>query len=841
MKRKKDTKPIPYYILIFSIILFCLAPISDLIDTILVKPIFSRIVPSIIGDLAFIVSTLTLFFLIARNRDHKWVIKLTTISLLVFIIFRFTGHWIYTRLYLLPIAYVDLIALCNLLILSLHINYSLKKTSKGYKPQKLGFLEDNAIEVIEDDSYERGIVAKEVAKQIANTYNEKAFAIGIAGAYGSGKTSFINLILEELKKDESEPLIIKFNPWDAGSSKEIQKLFFDEISLSIAQENRDLSSSLYSYYRRLNGKTTVLSNLITYVNSFSLLIERDLDDEKAKINEMMNSLSRKVLVIIDDLDRLHRKELIEVLRLIRNTANFKNIIYIVAYDKAYIEQSIKELNVGTYSSYLHKIFQIEIPLPKAESFLLTDALLEKLKPITTPKELSYLRKEFIPLHFDSEFEEAIGIIFRNHRDIIRFVNGFKLTYSIISKEIDFVQLFYLQLLKFRYTSAYDVLYERRNEVLMANENTVLYRSNYSLRNREGAYGDDYLLLDMLGENVDKDDKKIIQSILKHLFSFNLTLDDRDKVKTITNPDFFDLFFTNRISSIAISEEEFRKSIFRNKKEVEKYIALQVKKNKAIPLIRRILKMNAADYKNRQSYENIMFAFVKLLMPMYNKEGRIREFDFARFVLFNQAERDFIFKKYYDSSAKEFGNHLSSLLSYFKESYIFLSELSYRMILRFRHTSNFPEEKLLATQLECLIEGLDRSPTITPQTTWMFWGIRQYNNDIGNEINNGESEDISWNIHPKAIEILRHRLYSKDLTHFLISLISKKADSDIKFGLYDKLIKDTFRDHIFLRETIIQNNNTDVKIKGEFLHFMDIYTKSYSYIEYDFRYISLNNN
>lgn len=837
MKRKNLLKPILYYALIFSSILFFSEPISDFIDILFVQPIFSKISRSIVSDVSVFTLTLVLSYLILKSRDHKWVIRLITIFLLLFLIFRLAGHWTYTKLYLLPIAYADFIALPSIPLLSFHIYYSLKNTSRKRKPKKLGFLEDNAIELIKDDTYERNVVAKELAKQITYTNNEKAFAIGIVGSYGSGKTSFINLISDTLSKDESAPLTIKFNPWDAGSPKEIQKLFFDEISFSFAKENRDLSSSLYNYYRRLNGKTTILNNLITYARDFSLILERDLDDEKAKINNMMSSFSRKVLVFIDDLDRLHKKELIEVLRLIRNTANFKNIIYIVAYDKSYIEHSIKKLNVN--SNYLDKIFQVEIPLPKAESFLRTKTLLEKLEPIIMPDELSYLQQNFIPLHFDSEFEESVGMIFKNNRDIIRFINAFKLAYNIISKEVDFVQLFYLQLLSFKYTPAYDMLYERRHEVLKAYENTLYYRSNYSLRTLSGDHGDDYLILDLLKNNLSKDDKTIIQRILKHLFSFNLTLNYKDKVKTIANPDFFDLFFTNRIPSIGISEEEFRKSMFGDKKEVEEYIALQVKMGKSTQLIRRILKMDAVDFKNRESYENILYTFIKLVMPMYNKERHIRDFHFNRFILVNFTSQEFIFKKYYNWDSKSFGKHLTTLFSYFKESYIFLSELCRRLILELSNTPQFPTNKFLQTQLDCLIEGLDKSSIITPQTTWMFWGIRQYNTDTKEQLDHAIPSDESWYIHPEAVEILQHRISNKDLTHFITSLISKKADSEDRYGLHDKLIKDVFKDHIFLRYVISNNKFTDDNIKKEFLSFMSIYIENNGFIEYDFKYISLD--
>lgn len=47
------------------------------------------------------------------------------------------------------------------------------------------------------------------------------------------------------------------------------------------------------------------------------------------------------MVVIDDLDRLEGTELMAVLKLIRITANFKNLIFIVAYDKGFVANALK--------------------------------------------------------------------------------------------------------------------------------------------------------------------------------------------------------------------------------------------------------------------------------------------------------------------------------------------------------------------------------------------------------------------------------------------------------------------------------------------------------------------
>ncbi|MBD1431599.1 AAA family ATPase [Sphingobacterium sp. DN00404] len=703
-----------------------------------------------------------------------------------------------------------------------------------------GFVEDNAVEETKDDSYERTQVAGQIAKQIVTTDNKRAFAIGITGQYGSGKTSFINLICNTLKSEKSNPLVIHFNPWDANNSADIQKLFFDELSISLANEDRALSSSMYHYYRRLNGRSSFVGNIINNLRDLSLIFARDLDDEKRKINDMMNNLSRKVIMIIDDLDRLHNDEVIEVLRLIRNTANFSNIVYIVAYDKEYVEHSIKKLNERTYKNYLDKIFQIEIPLPKSESYLLSNSLVKSLEQIIKPKELAYVKDQFVRLNFDSEYEEAVSAIFKNHRDIVRFTNSFSIAYAMISEEVDFVQLLYIQILKYKYPLAFEMLYDRKHEVLVSSENSLSYEKSYTLRTISEKAKDDYNILELLKDKLNAYELTQVKYILNHLFSLELTLEYRNKTRTITNPEVFELFFTSRISSIGLSESEFIKNMRGNAKKIDRYVKNLLDQKKHRPLLHRILKMKLEDFVDRENYEEVVYAFVQKVAPIYiDKEG-FRSLPFDGFIYVHISGSKAIIEKFYNGNPRDYSKHLSKMLSFHNESYLFISEVARKLIIQHGNSQIFPKKLVTKTQLECLIEGLDRNPTVvTPEVTWMFWGIREYHffeDELG-EIND---QEIIWNIHPEAIEILKHRMHHKDLKYLLQSLISKDTHNDGKYNLHDKLIEDVFKNLFLLRETVQSNERTDNEIKGEFLNFLWKYEQAHETpIEYDFKHFEID--
>jgi len=54
------------------------------------------------------------------------------------------------------------------------------------------------------------------------------------------------------------------------------------------------------------------------------------------INEIIEKIDRKLFVFVDDIDRLNKAEILETLRILRNIAGFKNVIFICGFDRDYV-------------------------------------------------------------------------------------------------------------------------------------------------------------------------------------------------------------------------------------------------------------------------------------------------------------------------------------------------------------------------------------------------------------------------------------------------------------------------------------------------------------------------
>ena len=91
-----------------------------------------------------------------------------------------------------------------------------------------------------------------------------------------------------------------------------------------------------------------------------------LDNRRKRAFDVMRSAVRTVVVIIDDLDRLDRDEIMVMLKLIRLNANVPRVVYVLAFDDTMVATAIgAKYNSGPElgRQFLEKIVQYPFTLP----------------------------------------------------------------------------------------------------------------------------------------------------------------------------------------------------------------------------------------------------------------------------------------------------------------------------------------------------------------------------------------------------------------------------------------------------------------------------------------------
>lgn len=307
---------------------------------------------------------------------------------------------------------------------------------------------DNPIESSNQDRLGRSIVANDIAREILSLNASKGAVAAIIGPWGNGKTSFINLMREKFT-EEPAVAVIDFNPWMFSGSEQLVDHFFVELAAKFKNLHDKRLSRAAKFLEKYGGSISSFVGVFGIVGrifangiSFARVIAKShrekyssVDRRREDVAQELSKLEHPVIVIIDDIDRLTTPEIRDIFKLVRLTASFPNIIYILAFDRERVEKALDEENVPG-RAYLEKIIQFAYDLPEIPDDLLADEVMS---------ELLKLLDEFEIIRFDDSrwpdiFAEVIYPLIRNMRDVVRLALSVKPALRALAKEIEIIDL-----------------------------------------------------------------------------------------------------------------------------------------------------------------------------------------------------------------------------------------------------------------------------------------------------------------------------------------------------------------------------------------------------------------
>ena len=328
----------------------------------------------------------------------------------------------------------------------------------------------------------------------SNSNSNECFTVGLASPWGSGKTTFLAEVKKQLKGNELF-VVRTFNPWQMVSAEQINSEFFALLKSLLEKDLRfkqlDLIKLVTKYSSLITAVPNVPKNVIeTLVELLPEGTEQTISELHRLINDGLAKSDKKILVIIDDLDRLEYDELFEVLRLIRVSANFQNIVFLVAYDKQYIIQNLADHGVPRGDEYLKKIINLEICIPQYEKYTLGNLLFEKIKENVevTDNQQEELRNAF--RRYPTEHGFLINDYLHNYRDVERLAQYFSLILNYLHREgnnvnLNLSDLFWIEVLHYYHNDIYETLKENHWSLLKVyqkNSDCLIYEEKTENRN-----------------------------------------------------------------------------------------------------------------------------------------------------------------------------------------------------------------------------------------------------------------------------------------------------------------------------------------------------------------------
>lgn len=306
---------------------------------------------------------------------------------------------------------------------------------------------DQPIATPNQDRFGLDPFAAAVARSIASMEAPTGVVLAINGAWGTGKSSAINLIRHHLNTAVSsgDIVIVPFNPWWFAGADALTLAFFQELGKAIGPSLPEaVRGSLAALGRGVSAvgalagaladlKAPGLGQVISNASGlFGRLTGRGrtVDQEHERLAKALSDQKKRFLVIIDDIDRLSPDDALTIFRLVKSVGRLPNVIYLLAFDRSIAERIVAERFPSEGPSYLEKIVQGAFELPPPLVDVLRQQVVEAAVAVMgEPEERRQVR-------FWNVFYDVVAPYVRAPRDVARITNHLATTWPAVAGNVD---------------------------------------------------------------------------------------------------------------------------------------------------------------------------------------------------------------------------------------------------------------------------------------------------------------------------------------------------------------------------------------------------------------------
>lgn len=360
------------------------------------------------------------------------------------------------------------------------------------------------------DVFDRAPFAHRIADTIGERNDPSSLVVGIYGPWGDGKTTVLNFIRNRLK-DYPSLICVTFNPWRMEGEQALLQGFFatlaDVLDKELTTDAEKLGDVLKKYGALLKIAPGGWGDAA--VDTGTALSAVSLDELRDRISKMLREANRRVVIIMDDIDRLDRSEIQAIFRLVKLTGDFENTAYVLAFDEQMVASAIGEKYASSSGqsyeagiNFLEKIVQVPLHLPppspdalRQYCFELVD---EALRGSGTEMGQNQVNE------FVRHFIDGIQIRLTTPRMAKRYANALHFALTILKGESNTRDLLLVEGLRMFYPKLYDTIRHNPEPVLRTHS-----------ADRPNADGDKYIEANT--EGLTTEEKRAAASLVKALF------------------------------------------------------------------------------------------------------------------------------------------------------------------------------------------------------------------------------------------------------------------------------------------------------------------------------------
>jgi predicted KAP-like P-loop ATPase len=314
---------------------------------------------------------------------------------------------------------------------------------------------DRPIETTAQDKLERGAFIRRLADAVIDSTTGRATGgiIGVTGPWGSGKSSVLNLLANQILESQPEAIVVRFDPWLISGRNDLIAEFIAELIAELQQKpaGKERFKAAVEKLVQYGSMISPLADLVPYVgptlkqglNSVAerLKREKSLHEQRRELLAALADVNGAIVVLIDELDRIEDEEIRIVAQLVRSIADFPGISYVLAYDAKRVIRALGglEKNLERGQAYLEKIVQLQIPLPillVEELHALIEADLDRLRDDDLVPGDRASNERYVKLRDELLIPQLIG----TPRDVKRLISAFGVLVRMVGREVDWIDL-----------------------------------------------------------------------------------------------------------------------------------------------------------------------------------------------------------------------------------------------------------------------------------------------------------------------------------------------------------------------------------------------------------------
>jgi hypothetical protein len=425
---------------------------------------------------------------------------------------------------------------------------------------------DQPIVSSKDDKFGREQFAHRIVEVLVNREDSSSLVVGVTAPWGEGKTSVLNMIREKL--DSSGVPTVMFNPWRYPDEDKLLKNFYRNLAESLDLQ-LETDAEVTGARIRKNAKVFALAKIFGVdgeeaAGGFGALFpEAELEELKGRIESSLRERGSRIVVLIDDIDRLDVEEIQAVFRLIKLSASFPNLSYVVAFDEARVAEALGlkfGQNPESGRKFLEKILQVTLPLPPASSQILLSSTVDGINSVM--EVLSIETDDNQSKRFSEHFTKAFGSRITSPRLVKRFLNAIAFALPLLKGEVNPTDLIFLEAIKIFYPDLYLALRTNGEAIL-----------NFTVGDRILGSRDDQIGSDLDAaikqaiSHIPDGTKLAIGSVVQDLFPGLSTLpslsrpyrvypeEDRMVTKRISTREYFWRYFSYGVQPQDVSDNE----------------------------------------------------------------------------------------------------------------------------------------------------------------------------------------------------------------------------------------------------------------------------------------------